>query len=81
MFLLRHLGEDALGNVVVSAPVGCTLRKGELIEVMAACLLSQLFRDGVYRAGILYPVDFPTMRTDRVEFWRGSRVRHHGNKA
>ena len=36
MLFLGHLRENALGDIIVATPVGRTLGKGELVEIMTA---------------------------------------------
>jgi hypothetical protein len=45
--------EDRLCDVVVASPVGGTLRIGELVHVVAACVVGQLLGDGVYRGAVV----------------------------
>lgn len=49
----RHLAEDAVGDVVVAAPVGGALGVGELIHIVAVQLFRQLFGGGVDLGGVI----------------------------
>ncbi|COX96027.1 Uncharacterised protein [Mycobacterium tuberculosis] len=48
VLLFAHLHVDRLGDVVVAAPVGCALRVGELVQIVAAGFLGDALRLGVH---------------------------------
>ena len=53
MLLVLHLRENALGDIVVAAPVGGALGEGELIEIMAAGFIGDPLRRLIDLAGAL----------------------------
>ena len=52
MALQLHLFKNALGNVVVAAPIGGLLGIGELVHVMAIHFIGQVLRRRVHLAGM-----------------------------
>ena len=69
--------EDALGDVVVAAPVGGALGIGELVEVVAAGLRRQA-RGGVVDVGrMLDEVAAAAEALDRLDLGPAGAARHH----
>ena len=81
MLLRRHLREDALGDVVVAAPIGRPLGIGELVEIMTTRLGRQAMGYVIDGARIVDRVDFAAVETDRIELGRGGRGGHDRDEA
>ena len=77
MRLLRHLGEDAFGDVVVAPPVGRTLGIGELVEIIAAGLGSNPGRDNTGFGRGFRKLAASAQPLDRRYLLRAGRARHH----
>jgi hypothetical protein len=68
MGFTRHLAENAVGDIVVAAPIGGAFGIGELIHVMAAQLLGQTRGLAVNRARAVDLVALPAQRLDGGDF-------------
>ncbi len=68
MFLVSHLLEDRLGDIVVGAPVGSTLRIGELVHEMAPGFHRNTMRFRIDVRWIANQVAAPAIELDRLDF-------------
>jgi hypothetical protein len=80
MGFTRHLAENAVGDIVVAAPIGGAFGIGELVHVMAAQLLGQTRGLAVNRARAVRIVALPAQRLDGGDFFRRRAARHHRDK-
>ncbi len=71
-----HLLEDALGDVVVAAPVGRPFGIGELVQVVAAALVRQVVCDRRRSPGVVDEMARAAEALDRVDLLRAGRARH-----
>src|ERR1700733_15623731 len=72
VFLLTHLRKDALGDVVVAAPVGGAFCVGELIQIVSVRFRGEALCFGIDGPRIRDGMDLPAMETYGVQF-RGRR--------
>ncbi len=73
----RHLAEDAVGDVVVAAPVGGALGVGELIHIVAVQLFRQQFGGGVDLGGVIDEVTAAAVKGDLFHLAARGAGRHH----
>ncbi|MNN21823.1 hypothetical protein D3C81_1351580 [compost metagenome] len=75
-----HLAEDAVGDVVVAAPVGGPFSVGELIHIVAVQLFRQLLGDGINLRRMVDEVTTPAVERDLLNLAACGTGRHDGNK-
>ncbi len=77
---MAHLTENTVGDIVIAAPVGGPLGKGELIHIMAVQLAGQRFGSIVDFAGALHKMAASAVKLDLFDLTFGGAGRHHGDK-
>jgi hypothetical protein len=77
---MPHLSENALGDIVVAAPVRRAFRILELVEIMAAGRCREFLRGHVDRPGVFHLMDLPPIEADRFQLGKRRGRRHHGDE-
>lgn len=78
--LVSHLAENAVGDIVITAPVGGALSEGELIHIVAIQLARQHFRSSVDFAGVVDEMTPSAIKLNLFDFTLCRPGGHHGNK-
>ncbi len=66
-----HLLKNALGDVVVAAPVGRAFGEGELIKKMPIIFARQTLCNVIDRAGVFNKMDVTSLKLDSIDLgWR-----------
>jgi hypothetical protein len=77
---MGHLPENAVGNIVIAAPVRRPFSEGKLIHIMAVQLASQSFGGGIDFAGALDKVTASAVKLNLLNFAFCRTGRHDGDK-
>ena len=80
MLFQRQLRKQALGDIVITAPVGGPFGKGELVHIMAAGFTGDPFGLVIdLRSG--HGAGLAAIKGNLVDLLLGGPFRHHGNEA
>ena len=78
--LALHLTKDAVGDIIIAAPVGGALSVSELVHVMTVQLTRQLLRGRIDFAGAFHEMTATAVKFNLFNLTFCRTGRHDGNK-